>query len=233
MPIANVLKISINIGAVLKFSTLDYPGKLSAVIFCQGCSNNCVYCHNPDFIPIKTNSAVSFEKIVDFLQTRQGLLEAVVFSGGDPLIQNDLYSAMLQIKSMGFLVGLHTSGVNPKRLREIIDITAWIGFDIKTTFEKYETITRNKISAQLAKESLDIILKSNIAYEIRTTVDSRYITFEDLECIAKSLKGLGIQKWVLQECILRSKEGEQKLSLPNTDEIEQLKKYIEVEVRYQ
>ena len=140
---------------------------------------------------------------------------------------------MLQIKPMGFLVGLHTSGVNPKRLREIIDITDWIGFDIKTTFEKYETITRNKISAQLAKESLDIILKSNVAYEIRTTVDSRYITFEDLECIAKSLKGLGIQKWVLQECILRSKEGEQKLSLPNTDEIEQLKKYIEVEVRYQ
>lgn len=170
---------------------------------------------------------------MNFLLKRQGLLEAVVFSGGDPLIQNDLYEAMFQIKSMGFLVGLHTSGVNPKRLKEILDITDWVGFDIKTTFEKYENITRNKVSAQLAQESLNIILKSNVAYEIRTTVDSRYITFEDLKGIAKSLKGLGIQKWVLQECILRSKSGEQKLLLPNIDEIEQLKQYLKVEIRRQ
>ncbi|MBQ2175568.1 MAG: anaerobic ribonucleoside-triphosphate reductase activating protein [Alphaproteobacteria bacterium] len=233
MPITNALKVSISIGAVLKFSTLDYPGKLSAVIFCQGCPNNCVYCHNPDFIPAKTASSINFDEVVNFLLKRQGLLEAVVFSGGDPLIQNDLYEAMFQIKSMGFLVGLHTSGVNPKRLKEILDITDWVGFDIKTTFEKYENITRNKVSAQLAQESLNIILKSNVAYEIRTTVDSRYITFEDLKGIAKSLKGLGIQKWVLQECILRSKSGEQKLLLPNIDEIEQLKQYLKVEIRRQ
>ncbi len=170
---------------------------------------------------------------MDFLQTRQGLLEAVVFSGGDPLIQEDLYKAMFQIKSLGFLIGLHTSGVNPKHLSEVIDITDWIGFDIKTNFERYETITRNKISAKLAKESLDILLKSKVAYEIRTTVDSRYITFEDLKGIAKLLNEAGVQKWILQECILRSKSAEQKLLLPNTDEIEQLKQYLEVEVRCQ
>ena len=129
--------------------------------------------------------------------------------------------------------GLHTSGVNPKRLKEIIDITDWIGFDIKTNFERYETITRNKVSAKLAKESLDIILKSNVAYEIRTTVDSRYITFEELNNIAKLLSDIGIQKWVLQDCILRTKTDEQKLSLPNTEEIEQLEQYLEIEVRRQ
>lgn len=233
MPITEAVKISLNIGAVLKFSTLDYPGKLSAVIFCQGCPNNCVYCHNPDYIPIKTTSSIKFGEIVDFLRTRQDLLDAVVFSGGDPLIQSDLYNAMFQVKSLGFLVGLHTSGVNPKRLSEIIDITDWIGFDIKTTFEKYETITQNQISAKLAQESLDIILNSNVAYEIRTTVDSRYITFDDLKSIAVLLSKLGIQKWVLQECILRSKIGEQKLPLPNIDEIKQLTQHIEIEVRRQ
>ncbi len=233
MQITYELDNLIKIGGVLKFSTLDYPGKLSAVIFCQGCPNRCVYCHNPDFIPIKAMSSIKFSEVMDFLRTRQGLLEAVVFSGGDPLIQNDLYKAMLQIKSMGFLVGLHTSGVNPKRLKEIIDITDWIGFDIKTNFERYETITRNKVSAKLAKESLDIVLKSNVAYEIRTTVDSRYITFEELHNIAKLLSDIGIQKWVLQECILRTKTDEQKLSLPNIEEIEQLEQYLEIEVRRQ
>lgn len=233
MQIENTLENLINIGGVLKFSTLDYPGKLSAVIFCQGCPNNCVYCHNPDFIPVKTDTSINFKDVVEFLRTRQGLLDAVVFSGGEPLIQEGLYSAMFQIKSLGFLVGIHTSGVNPKRLSEVMDITDWIGFDIKTTFDKYEVITRNNVSGELAKESLDIILKANVPYEIRTTVDSRFITFEDLKSIASMLNEVGVQKWILQECILRSETNEQKLILPNMDEIKQLKQYLEVELRRQ
>lgn len=224
---------SLKIGAVLKFSTLDYPGKLSAVIFCQGCLNRCVYCHNPDFIPILSTSPTDFTEVLNFLKTRQGLLDAVVFSGGEPLIQAGLSDAVEQIKSLGFLTGLHTSGVNSKMLKEIIGQIDWIGFDIKTVFNKYEIITQNKISGKLAEESLDIILQSNISYEVRTTVDSRYITMEDLQNIASMLNGKGIGKWVLQECILRNDNNEEKLSLPNEDEIKLLQQFVEVEIRRQ
>ncbi len=224
---------SLKIGAVLKFSTLDYPGKLSAVIFCQGCLNRCVYCHNPDFIPILSTSPTDFTEVLNFLKTRQGLLDAVVFSGGEPLIQAGLSDAVEQIKSLGFLTGLHTSGVNSKMLKEIIGQIDWIGFDIKTVFNKYEIITQNKISGKLAEESLDIILQSNIPYEVRTTVDSRYITMEDLQNIASMLNGKGIGKWVLQECILRNDNNKEKLSLPNEDEIKLLQQFVEVEIRRQ
>lgn len=223
----------LKIGAVLKFSTLDYPGKLSAVIFCQGCSNRCVYCHNPDFIPILPTSPTDFTDVLNFLKTRRGLLDAVVFSGGEPLIQEGLSDAVEQIKSLGFLTGLHTSGVNSKMLKKIIGQIDWIGFDIKTVFDKYEIITRNKISGKLAEESLDIILQSNIPYEVRTTVDSRYITMEDLQNVASMLNGKGISKWVLQECILRNDNNEEKLSLPSENEIKLLQQFVEVEIRRQ
>lgn len=224
---------SLKIGAVLKFSTLDYPGKLSAVIFCQGCSNHCIYCHNPDFIPILPTSSIDFSKVLNFLKTRRGLLDAVVFSGGEPLIQEGLSNAIEQVKSLRFLTGLHTSGVNPKMLKKIVDQIDWIGFDIKTVFAKYETITRNKMSGKLAEESLDIILQSDIPHEIRTTVDSRYITMDDLQNIASMLNRKGIGKWVLQECILRDDDNEKKLSLPNEDEIKLLRQFVEVEIRRQ
>lgn len=233
MSIAGTITNNINIGAVLKFSTLDYPGRLSAVIFCQGCPNHCVYCHNPDFIPIHTNSPIDFEEVIRLLNTRKGLLDAVVFSGGDPLIQLGIYEAMEKVRAMGFLVGLHTSGINPNMLREVIDITDWIGFDVKSTLEKYDIITQNKGSALLARKSLEILLKSNVAYEIRTTVDSRYIGMKDLEGMARMLKEMGIKKWILQECILRGIAGEEKLALPNAREIEHLRQYLEVEIRRQ
>ena len=233
MQIANELDNLLKIGGVLKFSTLDYPGKLSAVIFCQGCPNRCVYCHNPEFIPSTSQTAIKFSKIKKFLETRRGLLDAVVFSGGEPLMQCGLRNAIKCIKEMGFLIGLHTSGYNPEILDDIISITDWIGFDIKTIFERYHIITHNDKSGEMAEKSFQILLQSNISYEIRTTLDSRHITFDELKQIANMLKEKGVAKWVIQECILRRAGVDTRLDMISDEEIGSLNKIINIEIRRQ
>ena len=225
--------ISLGIGGILKFSTLDYPGKLSAVVFCQGCPDRCVYCHNPDFLDPNGKTNETFDDLINFLETRKGLLEAVVFSGGDPLIQLNLCDAMKVVKDMGFLAGIHTSGPFPNRFAEVLKIADWVGFDIKTIFEDYEKITQITGSGVIAKQSFELLANSDVPFEIRTTFDSRHISQDDLIKIAQMLKEYGVKKWVLQECILRTPNGNEKLPLPMQSEIEELSKLIEIEVRRQ
>lgn len=234
MNIAPNIKVDpIKIGGLLKFSTLDYPGKLSAVVFCQGCPNRCVYCHNPSFIDLHTAGTVRWEEVIDFLKTRRNLLDAVVFSGGEPLIQPSLISAVNEVKSMGFLVGIHTSGCFPKQFSEILKIVDWVGYDLKTVFEKYEKITQIPNSGEMARKNLELLLGSKVSYEIRTTLDSRHISQEDLFCLAKFLKNRGVRHWVIQECILRSPEGDKKLPLVTGEDLEKISEIIHVEIRKQ
>ena len=233
MQIETKLDNLLNIGGILKFSTLDYPGKLSSVIFCQGCPNRCVYCHNPEFIPFRDCEDNKYNKVLEFLDTRRGLLDAVVFSGGEPLMQVGLQDAMKRIKEMGFLIGLHTSGYNSEKFSEVIGLTNWVGFDIKTVFNKYKDITQNEPSGVMAETSFNRLIHSNISYEIRTTFDSRYITFDDLKQIAYMLKEKGVTKWIVQECILRDENKVQKLDMIKEDEIKILNAVINVEIRRQ
>ena len=233
MQIENKIDNQLNIGGVLKLSILDFPGKLSAVIFCQGCPNRCVYCHKPEFIPEKKKSTISFDEVLNILKTRQGLLDAVVFSGGEPLMQEGLYDALCAVKEMGFRIGIHTSGYYPEQLSGVIHLIDWVGFDIKTVFNKYKIITQNDISGEMAEKSFEILLRSTISYEVRTTLDSRLITFEDLKQIAYMLKEKGVPKWVLQECILRAEGNAQKLNMISDEELKILNEIISVEIRKQ
>ena len=221
------------IAAIQKFSTLDYPGKLSAVVFSQGCPIRCVYCHNPDFQDYTKPGIIAFTKLLNFIKERKGLLDAIVFSGGEPLMQRDLYDAISIVKQEGFLVGLHTAGTIPNKLNQVLPLLDWVGFDIKTSFDKYEEITRIPNSGKLALEGFDLLQKSGIPYEVRTTVDSRNIKSEDLIDIAKFLKLKNVKKWVLQECIIRSAEKNLNIPLPNQDIIANISKYTEVEIRRQ
>ncbi|MBQ7524542.1 MAG: anaerobic ribonucleoside-triphosphate reductase activating protein [Alphaproteobacteria bacterium] len=221
----------IKIGGILKFSSLDYPGRLSSVVFCQGCPNRCIYCHNPEFIPTTNVSRETFDDFLTFLDTRKGLLDAVVFSGGEPIMQPNLPECIEIVKNKGFLVGLHTSGVIPHMFKKILHLVDWIGFDIKNSFEHYESITQIPNSGSLAKQSFDMLVTSNTNFEIRTTIDSRIITENNLLSIAKILQDNGIKKWVLQECLLRQRNKSEKLPLPNDDVIRQLSQYVKIEIR--
>ncbi len=225
--------LDFKIAAILKFSTLDYPGKLSAVVFSQGCPIRCVYCHNPDFQDYKKPATIDFDELLSFLEERKDLLDAVVFSGGEPLMQKDLYDAIFVVKQKGFLIGLHTAGTIPNKFEHVLPLLDWVGFDIKTDFEKYEKITKIPNSGKLALESFELLRNSGINFEIRTTVDSRNINSEDLVNIAKFLKAKDIKKWILQECIIRSSDKDLNIPLPDDNVLSDISKYVEIEFRRQ
>ncbi|MCU7809345.1 MAG: anaerobic ribonucleoside-triphosphate reductase activating protein, partial [Candidatus Thiodiazotropha sp. (ex Semelilucina semeliformis)] len=98
----------LKVGGLVPMTTVDYPGCLSAVIFCQGCPLRCRYCHNSDLLPREAEATIPWREILDFLKRRQGLLDAVVFSGGEPTQQRALPDAIAEVSAMGFKIGLHT-----------------------------------------------------------------------------------------------------------------------------
>ncbi|MDR0695264.1 MAG: anaerobic ribonucleoside-triphosphate reductase activating protein [Holosporales bacterium] len=223
----------LKIAAILRFSALDYPSKLSAVVFCQGCPLRCKYCHNYDFIDPVAPGALTFESLISFLKTRRDQLEAVVFSGGEPLMQPGLIEAAERVREMGFLIGLHTAGTYPDRLANMLKITNWTGFDIKTSFARYSEITQIEKSGLQALASLEYLLASGVDHELRTTYDPRNISDEALLDTARTLKELGATKWVIQECILRDKDSTkgQSLGMPSKSIILQISEHIGVELR--
>lgn len=190
--------MSVIIGGVESFTTVDFPERLAAVLFCLGCPLHCPYCHNPELRNFSGTPFISWETFIEFLETRQGLLDGIVFSGGEPLAQKDLYDSIKTVKDMGFDVGLHTSGVNAARLREVLPLLDWVGFDVKTLFEAYEERIP-KSNAEMVKECLDILIQSNIPFEARTTLDPRVISKNELRTLARLLADKGVTTYALQE----------------------------------
>lgn len=191
----------LNIGGLVPFTTIDYPGHLAAVVFLQGCSWRCAYCHNPHLIDVHKQGDDG-EMLRSFLASRRGFLDGVVFSGGEPVLQSGLVDAIAEIKVMGFKVAIHTAGANPQRLRQHLskpDLD-WIGLDVKTTFANYAQVTRVKGSGEKIQESLALVLASGVDYEIRTTVDPNIFTKESLLELAETLAALGVTHYALQEC---------------------------------
>ncbi|AJY68350.1 ribonucleoside-triphosphate reductase [Geobacter sulfurreducens] len=161
----------LEIGGLLPFTTINYPGKLSAVIFCQGCPWRCGYCHNRHLIPTMSGAAIPWLEIVALLRSRCGLLDAVVFSGGEPTMQAGLPDAMRAVRGMGFKVGLHTAGSYPERLHECLSYLDWVGMDLKAPFEEYEQITGIPGSGEAARQSAELLRQSSVSHQFRTTVD--------------------------------------------------------------
>lgn len=191
-----------NIGGLLAFTTIDFPGKLSAVVFTQGCPLRCPYCHNPDLQKPDTPTNTSWTDVLNFLNTRKGLLDGVVFSGGEPLLQDDLLPAIRQVKDMGFAIGLHTSGVFPEKLEMVLPFVDWIGLDIKAPFDKYAKASGTAEVFDMGKraeKSLDMILKAGIDLEVRTTTDPRVVTLDDIFELGKTLANKGVKTFALQE----------------------------------
>ena len=161
----------LEIGGLLPFTTIDYPGSLAAVLFCQGCPWRCGYCHNRHLMPTASSAAVPWLEIVALLKSRCGLLDAVVFSGGEPTMQAGLLDAVKVIRGMGFKVGLHTAGPYPERLRECLPYLDWVGMDLKAPFDEYERITGVPGSGEAARQSAELLRNSGIPHQFRTTLD--------------------------------------------------------------
>ena len=179
-------------------STTDYPGSLSAVLFCQGCPWSCVYCQNPHLIAADAPPWWGWLSALDFLSRRVGLLDAVVFSGGEPTLQPGLADAMADVRDLGFRIGLHTAGPYPERLREVIALVDWVGFDVKAPFESYDRINGVPGSGLKARESLRILIESGVDHECRTTVHPSLIDARQLSALSDSLFAAGARRHVLQ-----------------------------------
>lgn len=188
--------VALRIGGVVPFTTVDFPGKHAAVVFCKGCDWRCPYCHNAhlnDASPV-----LGWEDVDALLKRRRGLLEAVVFSGGEPLLQRALPEALAQVRELGFEAGLHTGGSHPEAFRKALPWLDWVGFDFKAPFEKYETITKKPGSGTAAFDSLRLLAGSGVPFEVRTTVHPSLLPLSDLSRMAEQLVELGASQWVLQ-----------------------------------
>jgi anaerobic ribonucleoside-triphosphate reductase activating protein len=183
---------------------VDYPGHISAVVFLQGCPWRCVYCHNKHLQSILPSESLPWEDVLSLLKSRENFIEAVVFSGGEPLVQPMLPEAIADVKKMRFQVGLHTSGAIPEMLARVVTSVNWIGFDVKHLFEKYPDITGVDGSGELACESLKIVIESNIDFEVRITAHES-IDFSAIADVLKEISGMGVRNVALQKC--RNSDG--------------------------
>jgi len=190
--------MTLRVGGLTPLSTTDWPGMLAAVVFCQGCPWRCGYCHNPDLIPPRGENEIPWEDVLAFLRRRQGLLDGVVFSGGEPTLQPELADAMREVCALGFKIGLHTGGAYPRRLAEVLPLVDWVGLDAKAPFADYARITGVDGSGERAQSSLESVLASGVAHEIRTTVHPALLADADVVDLAQDLSARGVKHYVIQ-----------------------------------
>ncbi|WP_026459241.1 anaerobic ribonucleoside-triphosphate reductase activating protein [Schaalia vaccimaxillae] len=163
----------LQIAGLVPMSTVDWPGKFAASLFLQGCPWLCPYCQNSAIIDPKIPGVVAWSALEDLLARRHGLLDGVVFSGGEATRQIALGAGMRRVRELGFGVGLHTAGPYPTRLRELLDegLVDWVGIDVKAMADNYETVAGRPGAGAKAWESLGIVLDhGEVDHEVRLTV---------------------------------------------------------------
>jgi pyruvate formate lyase activating enzyme len=188
----------LNIGGLVRMSAADWPGKLAAVVFCRGCAWQCRYCQNPHLAAFAEASTERWQDVLGWLGgRRRGLLDGVVFSGGEPTFQPGLAAAMREVRGLGLGVGLHTAGPSPLALASVIPLVDWVGFDFKAPFGGYRKVT-GRDHGHLARESLRLLCEAGVACEIRTTWHPALLSAADLDEMADTLAAIGRREWVIQ-----------------------------------
>ncbi|HYD60124.1 MAG TPA: anaerobic ribonucleoside-triphosphate reductase activating protein [Noviherbaspirillum sp.] len=185
-------------GGITPFTATDYPGKLAAVVFVQGCPWSCGYCHNPHLQLRLQKSPLQWGKVLGLIEKRVGLIDAVVFSGGEPTLDPALGSAIKDVRKLGFEIGLHTGGSYPQRLNELLPLVDWVALDIKAPFASYEKITGIADSGLQALACAEAVLASGIDYEFRTTVHPSLLSEEEILNLAHTLAAMGAKNYAIQ-----------------------------------
>ncbi len=182
--------MTLRLGGLVPWSSVDYPGYQAAVLFVTGCPWRCPYCHNSHLWA--GDAGLSWPAVRSFLETRVGLLDAVVVSGGEPLDQvTSIHEALKEIRGLGFGTALHTAGVSARRLQGLLADLDWVGLDIKGPFSRYQSITTRARSGDAARASVEILLASGTPHELRTTVHPDLLSGDDLVAMLNELAALG------------------------------------------
>lgn len=184
-----------------KTSFLDYPGQPCAVVFTPFCNMNCGYCHN-EHILHGSPELLDEEAILEHLRKRFGLLKAVVISGGEPTLQQNLESFIREVRDIGYLVKLDTNGTKPQILQKLIrdGLVDYVAMDIKGPLEQYDAVTRVKNDLSAIQKSIAILRNTGVAHEFRTTF-APMLTTEDIVAAAKLVEGT--ERYYLQQYRVR------------------------------
>ncbi|MFJ1300599.1 anaerobic ribonucleoside-triphosphate reductase activating protein [Pseudomonadota bacterium AL_CKDN230030165-1A_HGKHYDSX7] len=184
------------VGGLTPFSTVDWPGTLAAVVFISGCPWRCHYCHNAELQQRAAHYA--WDEVRAFLATRRGLLDGVVFSGGEPLSEPCLDALADETRALGFRLGLHTAGIYPRRFAALLPQLDWVGLDIKADEAGYDGITGRRGSARPAQDCLAQLLASDTAFECRITWHPDWLDETRLLALATLLSRRGVRQFVVQ-----------------------------------
>ena len=178
------------IGGLQKMTMLDYPGKVACTIFTYGCNFRCPFCHNATLV-IDEASLIPKEEVLSYINKRKGILDGVVVTGGEPLLQNDIIDFLRELRESGLLIKLDTNGSYPEKLKEIIDLglVDYVAMDIKNSRDKYEITTGTKIDIKKIEKSVQILMENRVDYEFRTTVVKEYHEMDDFYQIGEWLRG--------------------------------------------
>ncbi|HEX2011077.1 MAG TPA: anaerobic ribonucleoside-triphosphate reductase activating protein [Roseateles sp.] len=197
---------ALRVGGLTPLTTIDFPGRLAAVVFLQGCPWRCSYCQNPDLLPAEAAAALSWETVLALLRRRRGLLDGVVFSGGEPTLQAGLPAAIAEVRALGFAVGLHSAGIYPQRLAAVLPLIDWLGLDIKASPARTELISGVAGAGARAFEALQLALRSRVALECRTTWHPSLYPLDELSGLARELAARGVRSWALQMARIAGQE---------------------------
>lgn len=185
------------IGGLQKLTLLDYPGKTACTVFLSGCNFRCPFCHNASLVvPEKLDEGIEEEELFRFLKKRQGLLEGVCITGGEPLLREEIYPLLVKIKDCGYQVKLDTNGSFPERLKKTVEagLVDYVAMDLKNSPSHYKKtigFETSKAAANTAEiaQSVQYLLKGKVDYEFRTTVVKGLHTVKDMEEIGNWIAG--------------------------------------------
>jgi len=189
------------IAQLLPVTLIEYPGKVSALIYTEGCNFRCPFCHNAELVlPGKYKSLIPEKEVLQLLQERSGFLDALAITGGEPTLQPDLIEFLYKVKDLGLLVKLDSNGSRPEVLKLALQLKLvdYVAMDVKTTFDKYDSLIGAQCNCNDIKDSIDIIRGFAPDYEFRTTV-APTITQDDLYDVAEYIKGS--KRYYLQKFI--------------------------------
>ena len=193
------------IAGLQKMTLLDYPGKVACTVFLQGCNFRCPFCHNSGLLGASEQPSIAQEDLFAFLRKRQGILDGVCITGGEPTLHKDLPELLQKIKDMGFLVKLDTNGYRPDVLKSLVGqgLVDYVAMDIKNCPEQYaQTVGLSHLELARIEESMVFLMQGELDYEFRTTVVQQFHTAKEMEAIGQWFHKLSpdqkVKKYFLQ-----------------------------------
>ena len=209
-----------------KLTILDYPGKVACIVFTPGCNFRCPFCHNAALVThIDKDTYIDEEEVLSYLKKRQEILDGVVITGGEPLLQDGIEEFIGKIKDLGYAIKLDTNGSFPEKLISLVEkgLVDYVAMDIKNSKAKYmATIGVNNIDMASIEKSVDFLLQNKVDYEFRTTIVDGFHTVDDIQDIVVWIKGA--HKYFLQNFVDSGDLIETGLSPVSVDMLKEMKK---------